>query len=162
MHNGGDTKFTPINIKINLDEAYFLPASAIGEMKRLIVSKLEDFLSEKHGNERETAPIVDNNTDFVSKKLSYLGNVINESARQFYDNHGVEHIDDGLDRTMPEGEIVVMTTKHCIRFSNGMCLRKTNAKDEPLYISNEKGRFRLDFDCKNCCMKVIALNCYDE
>ena len=51
-----------------------------------------------------------------------------------------------------------MTTKHCIRFSNGMCLRRTKAKDEPLFISNENGRFRLDFDCKNCCMKVVALN----
>ncbi|MBS7357587.1 MAG: U32 family peptidase [Bacteroidales bacterium] len=154
----GDTKFTPISIIINLDEAYFLPASALGEMKRLTANELEELLIEKHRIERETASPVEKKADFITKDLSYLDNVINEAARQFYDNHGVEHVDDGLDKTMPEGELVVMTTKHCIRFSNGMCLRRTKAKDEPLFISNENGRFRLDFDCKNCCMKVVALN----
>jgi putative protease len=59
---------------------------------------------------------------------------------------------------MPEGEIVVMTTKHCIRYANEMCAKETGKPATPLYISNPHGRFRLDFDCKNCIMKLIYKN----
>ena len=96
-------------------------------------------------------------TDYPQSDLSYLGNVTNALARQFYENHGVTHIDDGMEKTMPEGEIVVMTTKHCIRYANGLCSKEIGKPATPLYLSNERGRFRLDFDCKNCCMKVVNI-----
>ena len=184
----GDTKFVVENIDIQLDTIYFIPASVLGEMKRQLVTELEKSLIERHCvgarhferngvesrpersesfrqrrknllqlNEISPLPAVGRN-DGVVDYLSYLGNVTNALSRQFYENHGVTHIDDGLEKSMPNGEIVVMTTKHCIRYANGMCAKETGKPATPLFISNERGHFRLDFDCKNCQMKVVFEN----
>ena len=155
----GDTKFVVENIDIQLDTVYFIPASVLGEMKRQLVVELEKSLIERHRAERsvETHHGTSLQTDYPANDLSYLANITNSLSRKFYENHGVTHIDDGLEKSMPEGEIVVMTTKHCIRYANGMCAKETGKPAAPLYISNERGRFRLDFDCKNCCMKVVNI-----
>ena len=162
----GDTKFVVENIDIQLDTIYFIPASVLGEMKRQLVAELELSFRLKHNEVKRNGEILsdtmhlykkDFSTSLEMTRLSYLGNVTNSLSRQFYENHGVTHIDDGLEKTMQNGEIVVMTTKHCIRYANGMCAKETGKPATPLYISNERGRFRLDFDCRNCCMKVVSI-----
>lgn len=151
----GDTKFTVESIDIDFKEVYFIPNSVLGDMKRQLVVKLEETLMEHH--RVEPCRNASQQADFLTKTLSYSGNVVNSLSRKFYENHGVVHIDDGLEKTMPEGEIVLMTTKHCIRYANGMCAKETGKPATPLFISNEHGRFRLDFDCKKCCMKVVDI-----
>ena len=164
----GDTKFIIENIDIQLDTVYFIPVSVLGEMKRKLVVELEKSLIERHrvgarhfdrpqGAEKSHSIEGDFSTTLEMTRLSYLGNVTNSLSRQFYENHGVTNIDDGLEKSMPEGETVVMTTKHCIRFANSMCAREIGKPATPLYLTNERGRFRLDFDCKNCCMKVVSI-----
>ena len=164
----GDTKFVVENIDIQLDTIYFIPASVLGEMKRQLVTELEKSLIERHrvgarhfdrpqGAEKSHSIEGDFSTTLEMTRLSYLGNVTNSLSRKFYENHGVPHIDDGLEKNMPDGEIVVMTTKHCIRYANGMCSKEIGKPATPLYITNERGRFRLDFDCKKCCMKVVNI-----
>ena len=135
--------------------AYFIRASVLGEMKKDLVEKLKSYLIEKHRNERETFVRSDTNAIFPKENLSYLGNVINAKAREFYERHGVEIIEDGLEKLRSNDELVVMTTKHCIRYANNICCKEIGKPADSLYLFNEKGRFRLDFDCRNCCMKVI-------
>ena len=160
----GDTKFSIENIDIQLDAIYFIPASVLGAMKRQLVAELEKSLVENHRRSvvetvRKPSPNETGRCPSLQQdNLSYLANVTNSLSRQFYENHGVTHIDDGLEKSMTEGEIMVMTTKHCIRYANGMCAKETGKPATPLYISNERGRFRLDFDCKNCQMKVVFEN----
>ena len=170
----GDTKFTIESVDIDFKEVYFIPNSVLGELKRQLVVKLEETLVKRHfdcseAEWRNHRHLNDSEQNFSgdfsttlrfarNDGLSYLGNVTNSLSRQFYENHGVTHIDDGLEKSMPEGEIVVMTTKHCIRYANGMCAKETGKPATPLFISNDRGRFRLDFDCKNCLMKVIYKN----
>lgn len=155
----GDTKFTVSDIEIKFNDVYFVPASVLGDMKRQLVSELEKSLVERHRAARTvgTHRMCPKQMDYSQNDLSYLANVTNSLSRKFYENHGVTHIDDGLEKTMQNGEIVVMTTKHCIRYANGLCAKETGKRATPLYISNERGRFRLDFDCKNCCMKVVGI-----
>ena len=173
----GDTKFVVENIDIQLDTIYFIPASVLGEMKRQLVTRLEETLVQRHFDCSEaewrnhqhlndskqnfsgdfSTTLCSARNDSLGGHLSYLGNITNSLSRQFYENHGVTHIDDGLEKSMPEGEIVVMTTKHCIRYANGMCSKEIGKPATPLYINNERGRFRLDFDCKKCCMKVVNI-----
>ena len=155
----GDTKFTVKDIEIKFNDVYFIPASVLGEMKRQLVVELEKALVENHRENRivRTHHVCPSQSNYPESDLSYLGNVTNALSRQFYENHGVTHIDDGMEKTMPEGETVVMTTKHCIRYANGLCSKETGKPATPLYLTNERGRFRLDFDCKNCCMKVVSI-----
>ena len=139
--------------------AYFIRASVLGEMKKDLVEKLKSYLIEKHRNERDTrktdATGVTSLPVYPKESLTYLGNVINKKSREFYERHGVEIIEDGLEKLHSNEETVVMTTKHCVRYANNICCKEIGKPAESLYLFNEKGRFRLDFDCRNCCMKVI-------
>ena len=51
----------------------------------------------------------------------------------------------------------LMTCHHCIRYANGMCSKETGKKAEPLYLRNGNNTFRLEFDCRNCVMRVFSL-----
>ena len=137
--------------------SYFIRASVLGEMKKDLVEKLKSYLIEKHRNERERRNITSSQQNVIYPKehLSYLGNVINKKAREFYELHGVKDIEDGLEKIKSNDELVVMTTKHCIRYANNICSKEIGKPATSLYLVNDKGRFRLDFDCRNCCMKVI-------
>ena len=57
-------------------------------------------------------------------------------------------------------DAVLMFCKHCLRYSMGWCpihQRVRSPYKEPYYlVSNDGKRFRLEFDCKNCQMKVKA------
>ena len=172
----GDTEFSVEEIKVDFEDykttrpqdyksetmtnsqqpiAYFIRASVLGEMKKDLVEKLKSYLIEKHRNERETFIKPEINVLYPMEKVSYLGNVINEKSREFYKRHGVEIIEDGLEKLRSNDELVVMTTKHCVRYANNICSKEIGKPASSLYLVNDKGRFRLDFDCRNCCMKVI-------
>ena len=126
-------------------------------MKKDLVEKLKSYLIEKHRNERDRRDVtpVASNVIYPKESLTYLGNVINEKSREFYKRHGVEIIEDGLEKLRSGDELVVMTTKHCVRYANNICSKEIGKPATSLYLANDKGRFRLDFDCRNCCMKVI-------
>ena len=57
-------------------------------------------------------------------------------------------------------DAVLMFCKHCLRYSMGWCpihQRVRSPYREPYFlVSNDGKRFRLEFDCKNCQMKVKA------
>jgi len=156
----GDTEFSVAKIEIFFDNrqqttAYFIRTSVLGEMKKDLVEKLKSYLIDKHRNERETFVKPKTNAIYPKESLSYLGNVINNKSREFYELHGVIDVEDGLEKLKSNDELVVMTTKHCIRYANNICSKEIGKPATSLYLVNDKGRFRLDFDCRNCCMKVI-------
>ena len=89
--------------------------------------------------------------------LTYHDNVANRLAQQFYTDHGVKSIRPAIEIRKPNDDIVVMTTRYCLRREMGYCLKTNKGKElpAPLYIESGWNRFRLDFDCKNCQMKLI-------
>ena len=155
----GDTVFNPTNLELNFNQPYLIPASLIGEMKRDLVSKLQQTLIEQHQNSRPCrTTAVDATAPYPESELSYLGNVTNAKAAEFYHQHGVTEIEDGLEKSFSKhADLKLMTTKHCIRFANGMCCKETGEKATPLYLRNGNNTFRLEFDCKNCQMHVYSM-----
>ena len=129
----GDMVFNPVNLELKFNEPRLIPASVIGEMKRDLVTKLTDELVENHRNNR---PCRD--TPRVSAVES-----------------------DGRMRCVPtnpdEIPTALMTCHHCIRYANGMCSKETGQKATPLFIRNGTNTFRLEFDCRNCLMRVMAV-----
>jgi putative protease len=61
-------------------------------------------------------------------------------------------------------EVPVMITKHCLRFSHGMCPKEAKGvigvqgtvTAEPMTLINGNDRFTLKFDCKACEMHVMG------
>ncbi len=98
---------------------------------------------------------------YINKRLDYHENVANKLSRKFYESHGAEIDNCAVEVEMPVNieEVQVMNTRYCLRRELGYCLKtKDGVKlKSPLCITTGNNRFRLDFDCKNCQMKVIYL-----
>ena len=101
---------------------------------------------------------------FPEDTLSYLANVYNQSARKFYEKHGVKLIAAAYEANKELGEVPLMITKHCLRFSHGLCPKEAKGvigvqgtvTAEPMTLINGNDRFTLKFDCKPCEMHVMG------
>lgn len=153
----GNTPFVPRNIEVDLSENWFIPSSELAELRRVTVEKL---LSLRRINyHRELWRMPETEHPYPQKELTYLGNVMNKEAAAFYQKHGVEKIAPAFEVEHPEGA-ALMFCKHCLRYSMGWCPVHHKVKSpyrEPYYlVSGDGKKFRLQFDCRNCQMKVYS------
>ena len=155
----GNTPFEAKDIKIDLSDNWFIPSSELSELRRNAVEKL---LEVRRINYRsEVFRMKETKSKFPVSTLTYLGNVMNSSAAEFYKNHGVLKVMPTFEKEQPK-DAVLMFCKHCIRYSMGWCPVHHKVRSpfrEPYYLVSSDGRrFRLEFDCKQCQMKVLADN----
>lgn len=154
----GNTPFEAVRIDIDFAGNWFLPASVLADFRRQAVEKL---ISARRINyRRELFVLKPTAHAFPQSTLTYLGNVMNAQAVSFYAGHGVASIAPAFERA-PAEKAVLMFCKHCLRYSMGWCpvhQRERSPYREPYYLMSTDGkRFRLEFDCKNCQMKVNAV-----
>lgn len=150
----GDTPFALQTIEIHLSTAYFLPASVLNDLRRQVIDKL----TEKRIAERRPRDVhfAANAVPYVTASVDYRANIVNDKAAQFYQRHGVAQWEYGLDRTHDYAGKALMTTKYCLRYELGMCLRDPANKERgPLYLRNNKNLFLLNFDCTRCEMQIL-------
>lgn len=151
----GNTIYELRNISIELNGSWFFPASQLSEWRRQATEKLD--LVRLNSYLREPAKIPQK-VEFPQKKLSYLGNVTNRLAHNFYAEHGVSEIQPGFEVKAGEN-VPLMFTKHCIKFEMGWCPRQGYKSEfkEPLQLKNNDQFFQLKFDCKKCEMEIYAM-----
>lgn len=153
----GNTPFVPRNIEVDLSENWFIPSSELSELRRATVEKL--LALRRINYHRELWRMPETEHPYPQKELTYLGNVMNKEAAAFYQKHGVERIAPAFEVEHPEGA-ALMFCKHCLRYSMGWCPVHHKVKSpyrEPYYlVSGDGKKFRLQFDCKNCQMKVYS------
>lgn len=155
----GNTPFEAKDIKIDLSDNWFIPSSELSELRRNAVEKLLEV--RRINYRREVFRMKETKSKFPVSTLTYLGNVMNGSAAEFYKNHGVLKVMPAFEKEQPK-DAVLMFCKHCIRYSMGWCPVHHKVRSpfrEPYYLVSSDGRrFRLEFDCKQCQMKVLADN----
>ena len=153
----GNTPFVPRNIEVDLSENWFIPSSELAELRRATVEKL--LALRRINYHRELWRMPETEHPYPQKELTYLGDVMNKEAAAFYQKHGVEKIAPAFEMEHPEGA-ALMFCKHCLRYSMGWCPVHHKVKSpyrEPYYlVSGDGKKFRLQFDCKNCQMKVYS------
>ena len=151
----GNTPFEAKKIEISFAKNWFLPASVLADFRRQAVEKL--IAARKINYRQELAVWKQTTHAFPQTTLTYLGNVMNTRAVSFYQDHGVQPVAEAYEKTQLE-DAILMFCKHCLRYSMGWCpihQRERSPYKEPYYlVSNDGKRFRLEFDCKNCQMKV--------
>lgn len=154
----GNTPFEAERVDIDFTENWFLPASVLADFRRQAIEKL--IAARRINYRRELAVLRPTTHAFPQTTLTYLGNVMNARAASFYAGHGVASIAPAFEQTHVE-KAVLMFCKHCLRYSMGWCpvhQRERSPYREPYYLVSTDGkRFRLEFDCRNCQMKVSAL-----
>ena len=150
----GGTPYEVSGVDICFDEPYFIPSSLLADLRREAIAELtEERVKNYHRNEVKHTKT---SHSFVTDKLTYLGNVTNSRARSFYSQHGVEKIDNGFELEKPDS-VALMFTKHCVKYAMGWCRKYQNVKEcpaEPLTLEYKGQKLRLEFDCRNCEMKI--------
>ncbi|OYY73868.1 MAG: protease [Gammaproteobacteria bacterium 28-57-27] len=159
----GTTIFAPIEIALNLSQPWFVPASSINALRREGVEALETVRKNALQRLPRAVP-VDPPVPYPEETLSYLANVFNHKAHDFYAKHGVKIIEAAFEAYEEEGEVSLMITKHCVRYSLSLCPKQTRGvtgvhgtiKAEPLVLINGNEKLKLVFDCKPCEMHVVG------
>lgn len=93
----GSTDFVARSISIDTAQAWFLPASVLNGLRRDGVAALE--AARVQGYVRPLPWKHNQDAVYPVKHLSYLGNVANEKAKDFYQRHGVIEIQDTYEKT---------------------------------------------------------------
>ncbi|MEZ5644219.1 MAG: U32 family peptidase [Burkholderiaceae bacterium] len=159
----GDTLFQPLDVSLNLGGPRFVPASQLNALRREAVERLEAARASAWTRLPRALP-VDPPVAYPEDSLTYLANVFNHKARDFYAKHGVKVIAAAYESHEEEGEVSLMITKHCVRYSLSLCPKQAKGvtgvqgtvKAEPMQLINGKEKLTLRFDCKPCEMHVVG------
>jgi collagenase-like PrtC family protease len=159
----GGTHFSVSDIALEWMQPWFVPASAVNALRREAIEKVERARLAAYVRPPRRDP-VDPPAIYPEDTLSYLANVYNRKARQFYELHGVKAIAAAYEANEELGEVSLMITKHCLRYSYSLCPKEAKGvigvqgtvTAEPMTLINGKERLTLKFDCKRCEMHVMG------
>ncbi|WFS17303.1 U32 family peptidase [Pseudomonas sp. 905_Psudmo1] len=157
----GTTIYHAQSVTLDAPQAFFVPNSQLKALRRDAIEALTAARVAAHPRgsrkaETEPAPV------YPESHLSFLYNVYNQKARDFYHRHGVQLIDAAYEAHEETGEVPVMITKHCLRFSFNLCPKQAKGvtgvrtKVAPMQLVHGDEVLTLKFDCKPCEMHVIG------
>ncbi|UNK69077.1 U32 family peptidase [Pseudomonas simiae] len=157
----GTTEYHATDIQLDAPQAFFIPNSQLKALRREVIEALTAARVAAHprgGRKAETTPP----PVYPDAHLSFLANVYNQKARDFYHRHGVKLIDAAFEAHEETGEVPVMITKHCLRFSFNLCPKQAKGvtgvktKVAPMQLIHGDEVLTLKFDCKPCEMHVVG------
>ena len=157
----GTTDYHALDVTLDAPQAFFVPNSQLKALRREAIEKLTEARVAAHprgSRKAETTPP----PVYPESHLSFLANVYNQKARDFYHRHGVQLIDAAYEAHEEEGEVPVMITKHCLRFSFNLCPKQAKGvtgvrtKVAPMQLIQGDEVLTLKFDCKPCEMHIIG------
>ena len=163
----GNTEFelpdAETQLSLNLSQPWFVPASTLNTLRRDAVQRLQQARALAYVRPARATPL-EPPARYPEDTLSYLANVYNHKARDFYARHGVKLIAAAYESHEEAGEVSLMITKHCVRFSLSLCPKQAKGvtgvqgtvKAEPLTLINGNEKLTLRFDCKPCEMHVVG------
>lgn len=159
----GATIFEALHADLTRASGLFVPASVLNSLRRAAIEALEASRAQAWQRLPRATP-VEPPVPYPQDSLSYLANVHNSAARAFYARHGVKVIDAAYEANQELGEVSLMITKHCVRFSLSLCPKQAKGvvgvqgqvRAEPLQLINGKEKLTLRFDCKPCEMHVMG------
>ena len=152
----GNTMFVAEPVELKLSQPWFLPVSAINALRREATEQLEAARIASHPRPPRAVPAT-NPVPYPQEELTYLGNVFNIKARQFYEKHGVKLIEEAYEAGNEKGMVSLMITRHCLRYSFNLCPKEVkHLKPDPMTLVNGNEKLILKFDCKACEMHVVG------
>ncbi len=158
MSKLGGTQFAARSVTIDDSAAAkFVPSAELNALRREAVEN--HAVVRKCNFYPQDTKFAPTTEPFPQSELAMQKNVVNASAKAFFARHGAEITEMGLDSIQNLKGKTVMTTRHCILYSLGKCLRKTPEMKQqlPLTIENGSEKFELGFSCSHCEMTVTKL-----
>jgi len=156
----GNTIFESDHVHIQMAENWFIPSSLLSTMRRKVIEKLIANKRMRYQKEWVKPSVYKKEIPYFQHELTYLGNVSNSKACQFYKEAGVKTIANAFE-LKPVQDVPLMFTKHCLRYSFGWCPKhhkKQSPYKEPFFLVYKDTRLKLKFDCSACQMTVWETN----
>ena len=156
----GQTMYQARKVELNLPAPLFVPNSQLNQLRREAIDELTDARLQQY--QRGTRkPVSVPPPVYPDEHLTFLANVYNHKAREFYQRYGVKLIDAAYEAHEEKGEVPVMITKHCLRFAFNLCPKQAKGsvkswKATPMQLVHQDEVLTLKFDCKPCEMHVIG------
>lgn len=152
----GNTIYCAASIDITWPTPRFIPAATLNALRRRGIEALDAARQAAYARPARraahTPPL-----PYPEDTLSYLGNVYNTKARAFYEKHGIRLIAPAYECRQEKGEVSLMVTKHCVRYSLQLCPKQVKGlRPDPLALVNGNEKLTLRFDCKPCEMHVVG------
>ena len=154
LKKAGDSCFDIKDVMVEVDVYPFIPVSELNELRRRLLKKLEEERLATYEVEKSEGVSIN---PYFERELFYDANIMNEKAKEFYEKRGAICSEYALEKTGESEGKILMTTKHCLKFSLGLCSKegKKHRYREPFFLVDSHGkRYRLLFECKSCCMKI--------
>ena len=156
----GQTIYYLTDLEVNLTEIFFIPSSQLNQLRRDIIDKLTlERLT--HYQRKLRKPQTEPSPIYPEEHLSFLANIYNHKAREFYAQHGVKLIESAFEAHEVKDDAPLMITKHCLRFAFNLCpkqakgIQGVKTKVTPMkLIQNNNEELILKFNCKACEMQV--------
>lgn len=152
----GNTIYFVVGVETNGTEKFFFQAAILNAMRRELLDIISGTRKKELGEPHVYEP---NSYPYPNKEFGYEGNISNRLSRQFYERHGIENPAMAFEKQSEYHGKTVMTTKHCLKFQMGFCLKYGGKKplnySEPFSLEDGIHELKLDFDCNQCVMKVI-------
>ncbi len=157
----GNTIYHAAGVEIDAPQMLFVPNSQLKALRREVVEALTSARVAAHPR-GSRKPVSVPPPVYPESHLTFLANVYNAKARAFYQRYGVQLIDAAYEAHEETGEVPVMITKHCLRFSFNLCPKQAKGvtgvrtKVAPMQLVHGDEVLTLKFDCKPCEMHVIG------
>ena len=154
----GGTIFVASSVEIDFTDNWFIPSSVVADMRRTAVEALKELKIENSKLKVDSVSRIQNSEFRIQNSpLTYLANVANQRAAAFYRSCGATEVQPAYEISAPRGA-TLMFCRHCLRYAMGWCPHrggKLSPYREPYtLVSADGARFKLEFDCKACIMKV--------
>lgn len=144
LSKSGDTIFLVEEVKILTEKLPFLQVSKLNELRRELLDKLlngklkmENGKLSLRGASLASDEAIQNENfstirPFDHLTLDYKANILNKSAKEFYEKHGFEVSELALENGGKCQDKVVMTCKHCLKYAFGLCNKVQSKSDSDL------------------------------
>ncbi|MBI5624611.1 MAG: U32 family peptidase [Elusimicrobia bacterium] len=168
----GDTAFRAAGMDLRWSKPWFVPVAKLNGLRRDLVARLE--AGREQARPKERPVFARNSVPFPEAELDYRSNCLNAKARAFYERHGAKVGEPAAEAGLDMRGRVVMTTKLCLRRLYGACRELHHilvsdtgpvakpagfatgpVSDTCTLVDEDGNRFRLEFDCAACVMKVV-------
>lgn len=156
----GQTIYFARDVEIALPGALFVPNGLLNQLRRETVEMLDQARIDAAPRGQRKAVSVPPPV-YPETHLSFLANVYNHKAREFYQRYGVKLIDAAYEAHEEKGDVPVMITKHCLRFAFNLCPKQAKGsikswKATPMQLIHGDEVLTLKFDCRPCEMHVVG------
>lgn len=155
----GQTIYKATAVRIDLPIVCFIPSAQLNQLRRDAIEALTE-ARVSHYQRAERLAVSTPEPVYPETHLTFLANVYNHKAREFYQRFGVKLIDAAYEAHQEKSDVPVMITKHCLRFAFNLCPKQAKGvqgvkgRATPMQLVHNDEILTLKFDCKPCEMQV--------